>query len=344
MRVAIVNDMRLAVEALRKVVASVPGYEVAWVALDGSEAVDKCSVDVPDLILMDLIMPVMNGVEATRRIMEKSPCAILVVTATVSGNAALVFEAMGHGALDAVCTPELGPKGGLEGAAPLIEKMTTMSRLIHRQAMVEPVVDDSTTQAAHSSMVPLVVIGASTGGPKVMGEILRVLPRDLNAALILVQHVDEQFAPGMAEWLSTQGPLPVRLAAVGDRPRAGEVLMAARNDHLILDSQQALRYTEEPVSCAYRPSVDVLFQSAARWWPGRDLAILLTGMGRDGAQGLLALRHIGWNTIAQDEASCVLYGMPRAAAELRAAAEILPPPDIATAILRFAASRQGARS
>src|SRR3990172_7762730 len=129
MRIAIVNDVTLAVEALRRVVLSAR-YEIAWTAYDGAEAVRKCSADTPDLILMDLLMPVMDGVEATRLIMQNSPCAILVVTATVSGNASKVFDAMGHGALDAVNTPVLGVSGHLEGAAQLLTKITTIGKLL----------------------------------------------------------------------------------------------------------------------------------------------------------------------------------------------------------------------
>ncbi|MEW6365907.1 MAG: response regulator, partial [Acidobacteriota bacterium] len=129
MRIAIVNDMILAVEALRRVVTSRPDLSIAWVALDGQEAVDKCAADRPDIILMDLIMPVMNGVEATRRIMRDSPCAILVVTATVQGNISLVFEAMGCGALDAVQTPVLGPGGHISGGADLLARIGIVGQL-----------------------------------------------------------------------------------------------------------------------------------------------------------------------------------------------------------------------
>jgi two-component system response regulator WspF len=133
MKIAIVNDLLMASEALRRTVASCPEYSVAWIARDGEEAVRKCEKDRPDLILMDLIMPVMNGVEATRRIMQSSPCAILVVTATVEGNVALVFDAMGHGALDAVNTPVLGTDGSLHGSRELLTKIENIGRLIGRR-------------------------------------------------------------------------------------------------------------------------------------------------------------------------------------------------------------------
>jgi two-component system response regulator WspF len=130
MRIAIVNDMLLACEALRRVVLSVPEHQVAWTARDGAEAIERARADRPDLILMDLVMPRMNGVEATRRIMAESPCPILIVTATVGGPMNKVFEAMGHGALDAVNTPTLGPQGEVQGAAALLDKIATVGKLI----------------------------------------------------------------------------------------------------------------------------------------------------------------------------------------------------------------------
>jgi two-component system response regulator WspF len=130
MRIAIVNDMLLACEALRRVVLSVPEHQVAWTARDGAEAIERARADRPDLILMDLIMPRMNGAEATRRIMAESPCPILIVTATVGGRMNKVFEAMGHGALDAVNTPTLGPQGEVQGAAALLDKIATVGKLI----------------------------------------------------------------------------------------------------------------------------------------------------------------------------------------------------------------------
>src|SRR5438034_3793756 len=129
MRIAIVNDVRLAVEALRRVVSQIPSYEIAWVAYDGEEAAAKCAADVPDVILMDLVMPRMNGAEATRKIMRESPCAILVVTATVDGNTGMVFDAMGSGALDVVQTPILGPDGNVAGGNQLLAKIATIGKL-----------------------------------------------------------------------------------------------------------------------------------------------------------------------------------------------------------------------
>ena len=337
MRIAIVNDLMMAVEALRRVISAAPGHEVAWIALNGAEAVEKCRTDRPDLILMDLIMPVMDGVQATAEIMRHSPCPILVVTATVEGNAGKVFEAMGHGALDAVCTPNFAPGGTVDGGAELMKKINTIAILTRNTpAEKQPAVALAQPAPRPEGLPPLIAIGASTGGPRVLADLLTVLPARPGAAIVIVQHVDSQFASGLTHWLDSQCNMQVKLASEGMVIENDTVYVAGTNDHLVLGSDRCLHYTAEPRDYPYRPSVDEFFTSLARHWGRTGIAVLLTGMGRDGARGLLALRRAGWHTITQDEATCIVYGMPRAAAELDAAVEILSPDGIATALLKFA--------
>lgn len=328
MKIAIVNDMPLAAEALRRVVVSAGQHEVIWIAGNGIDAVELCVKQRPDLILMDLLMPVMGGVEATRRIMSTSPCAILIVTANVGANAARVFEAMGAGALDAVDAPGLGLDGKGAGAALLLNKIKALGHLI---------VDRSPRIAMPprtASRFALIAIGASAGGPAALGTLLHSLPANLGAAVVIIQHVDAQFAAGMAAWLSQQSNLPVRCAREGDQLQVNEVLLAGTNDHLVLKDPTRLGYTAEPKDYVYRPSVDVFFQSVCQHWPGRTIGVLLTGMGRDGADGLKLLRNKGFLTIAQDQQSSAVFGMPKAAAKLNAAVEILPLPQIAPRLVR----------
>jgi len=326
MRIGIVNDMAMAIEGMRRAVLSCGEHEVAWVARNGREAVEQCANDCPDLILMDLIMPVMDGVEATRQIMQASPCPILVVTASVNHNSAMVFEAMGAGALDAVNTPMLG-MGGESGGRDLLLRKIRMIGVLNRtsrSAAAAPPVRERPQAADPSTQGCLLTIGSSSGGPQALAEILARLPADFPAPVVLVQHVDEQFVAGLADWLDRQSALKVRLAREGDRPEAGTVLLAGSNNHLILKDDGRLAYTPEPLQTPYRPSVDVFWHSLVTGWQGDIVAVLLTGMGRDGAQGMLELRHKGACTIAQDEASSAVYGMPKAARELHAALEILP--------------------
>lgn len=333
MRIAAVNDMPLAMEVLRRVIASAPEHVLAWTAVDGREAVEKCRLDRPDLILMDLIMPVMDGVQATAIIMRETPCAILVVTSTVEGNAAMVFEAMGSGALDAVGTPVFGPGMTVTGGEELLKKISVIEKLLIKSPS-SPNRVATATRKEPGDIPRLVAIGSSTGGPKALAEVLSALPPVLDAALVIIQHVDVQFAQGLATWLDGQTQLHVELAREGARPTRNTVLIAGTNDHLVIGADLALHYTSTPRDYPYRPSVNAFFTSLERYWPQRGIAVLLTGMGRDGAEGMAVLRQAGWHTIAQNKETSVVYGMPAVAAELNAAIEILPIDRIASAIRR----------
>ena len=319
MRIGIVNDMRAACEALRRVVDSLPDHEIAWTANDGVEAIAMAKRDRPDLILMDLIMPHLDGVQATRQIMASAPCAILVVTATVSGNISLVYDAMGYGALDAVDTPMLGPAGEVSGAGALVEKIGVIAKLVgpagETRRRPRPPVGGPPPR--------LLVVGASTGGPKAIADLLLPLPQDWNVATVIVQHVDVAFSQGLAKWLGDRTGRAVRVAEHGQLPVAGDVLLAGTNDHLVLSKGRTLEYREEPRELFFRPSVDVFFASVADHWPQLGAAVLLTGMGKDGAKGLATLRGRGWHTIAQDEASSIVWSMPKAAIDAGAACEVL---------------------
>jgi len=334
MRIAIVNDMTMAVEALRRVIVREPGDRVAWIARDGAEAVTLCKQDTPDLILMDLMMPVMDGVEATRRIMSESPCPILIVTSAMEARSTKVFEALGSGALDAVQTPFLGETGEAAGASALKFKIQKLGSL---GAQDKGAVKDARNEPSLNSDASdyLIAIGASAGGPAALATVLSGLPRQFPGAIVIVQHVDAQFVPSMAEWLNATSAIPVRVARQGDKPQANTALIAGTNDHLQFMNRRSLGYTPEPRDCFYRPSIDVFFQSVVRHWKGKSAGVLLTGMGRDGAKGLKAMRDAGSFTIAQDATSSVVYGMPKAAAELDAAATILPLTEIAKGLITF---------
>ena len=178
-------------------------------------------------------------------------------------------------------------------------------------------------------------MGASTGGPQALAEVLSRLPTTLVASVVIIQHVDAAFAPGLGQWLSEQAGRRVQLAAEGHQPAVGEVLLSGSDDHLVLGEDRRLHYSVEPRESSYRPSVDVFFNSVAQNWPRPGVAVLLTGMLRDGAEGLLNLRRLGWRTIAQDESSSIVWGMPKAAVEIGAAEEVVSLPQIAKAIMRL---------
>ncbi|WP_186034818.1 chemotaxis response regulator protein-glutamate methylesterase [Burkholderia gladioli] len=339
MNIGIVNDLPLAVAALRRAVSHRPEHRVLWVAADGEQAVDFCVANPPDLVLMDLIMPRVDGVEATRQIMARSPCAILIVTASVDANKATIYEAMGAGALDAVDTPTLAQGMLADASQPLLAKIDQIGRLLATRGPVPA----QPAAAPATGLPPLVAIGASAGGPTALAALLKPLPEDFPAAIVIVQHVDAAFAIGMAEWLDGFTRLPVRVAKQGGAPQRGEVLLAATNDHLHLTARGQLGYTRHPEETPCRPSVDVFFHSVVEHWRGDALGVLLTGMGRDGALGLKAMRAKGFYTIAQDAATSAVYGMPKAAAAIDAASAILPLDQIAERVTlqlqRFARSR-----
>jgi two-component system response regulator WspF len=328
MRVAIVNDLPLTTEALRRIILSDPRHQIAWIAADGDEAVRLCQGDRPDVVLMDLVMPRVNGAEATRRIMQQSPCAILVVTAGVAMNYHLVCEALGHGAYDAVSTPVLAGRSPAEAGAELLGKLNVVDRINRRittMLVTAPAGSKPTVPSpAPASTPPLVALGTSTGGPLALAAILAALPVDFPGAILVVQHIGAEYAGCLVDWLKARTPLTVRAAKAGDVPQAGSVLIASSSDHMILTPERTLSYVREPGDYPYRPSVGVLFESLARNWSARGLAVLLTGIGRDGAQGLLTLHERGWTTIAQDQATSVVFGMPRAAIEMGAARHVLP--------------------
>ena len=347
MKIAIANDVAMAAEALRRVVASTAEHQVLWIARTGAEAVRMCADACPDLILMDLNMPEMDGVEATRLIMEQTPCAILVVTGRPQDNVNQVFRALGAGALDVTATPVLQGQPG--GDAELLAKIRTMDKLIRHSGGSQGMMPRSATgqgltveaNGAAAKVTSLLAIGASTGGPLAVSTLLAGWKPPRGCAIVVVQHIDQNFADNFARWLGEQLDMPVRTAEEGDELAAGTVLIAKSNDHLTLDPQHRLRYDANPKEYAYRPSVDVFFRCVAQHWKGEAIGVLLTGMGRDGAEGLLAMRRAGQTTIAQDQASSAVYGMPRAAAELEAAQMILPLTKIGSVLRSTLGSRSG---
>lgn len=350
-RVAIVNDLAMAREALRRVVLAIPGTAVAWTANDGLEALRRAKEDRPDLVLMDLIMPVMDGVECTRRIMAEAPCPIVVVTATVEGNASRVYEAIGAGALDAVETPRLGPTGA-QGDRALVEKVNSVRRMrtedmmAPRATAVPAPMPSPVARAAEAvaqeraGSAPVLAIGASTGGPQALATLIGSLPAPAPFSIVVVQHMDANFLPGMATWLGSQTERPVRLARAGDRPEAGTVLIAGEPRQMVLSAQGAIEYVEGDPGAIHRPSVNALFHSLAQCRSAPGFAVLLTGMGKDGAEGMLAMRSAGWHTVAQDQATSVVWGMPGAASQLGAAQQVLPLREIGPALVQAAAARR----
>jgi two-component system, chemotaxis family, response regulator WspF len=329
MRIGIVNDSPMAAEFLRRLIFTSEEHQIAWIARDGAEAVTLCQRDLPQLVLMDLLMPYMGGAEATRRIMRRTPCPILIVTESVEENTAKVFEALSAGAIDVIDVPPVLPVEK-SGRALLLK----IKRIEDQSSGREPLGDKAALEIANRA-VKLIVVGASAGGPAALVEVLSSLPDDFSPAMVIIQHIDEAFAPELVAWLKGQSKVPVRLAHEGDSVSSGSILVAGRGDHLVFKNSFELGYTADPVENPYRPSVDVFFESASRFFEGPMAGVLLTGMGRDGAQGLKKLRDAGHHTIAQDQTTCAVYGMPKAAAMIDAASEILPLQEIGPRLMEL---------
>ena len=331
MKVGILHHDPAAADGLRRVLSSTHEHEVVWSTGLGADAVTLAAERRVDLVVLALPPAGMSGAEATRRIMANAPCAILIVTPSVRANAGAVFDAMGHGALDAVDLPA----GGAHEwpTAPLLAKIETIARLIRDRngstGRGRRNAGDATLQRR------LLAIGASAGGPTAVATLLGGLPAELDCAVVVVQHVDERFAQGLAQWLSRSSARPVRVAEEGDGLSSDAVLIAGASEHLVLKTPGRLGYTAEPSDAPYRPSVDVFFRSVSLRWPGTAVGVLLTGMGRDGALGLKALRKRGHFTVAQDEATSAVYGMPKAAVALDAAVTVLPVERIAQRLVQL---------
>jgi two-component system, chemotaxis family, response regulator WspF len=323
MRVGLASPSDGIRQSLCRTLQSTAEHQLAWVAGDGLEAV-KCSIeDTPDLLLLDAELSAINVAEATRRIMSNAKCAILIVTSSADVHAGVVFEALGAGAVDLVMAPISGRNGVPDGTK-LLSKIRTVGRLIGT-GMHPP-------QGSRGEGKDLVAIGASAGGPAALATILKGIDPEFRAAIVIVQHLDQQFAPLMAEWLESACHFSVRVSQASEQPRPGVALLAGGDGHMVFASSGTLGYSREPRHTPYEPSLDVFFDSIVRHWTGRVVGVLLTGMGRDGALGLKALRNAGAWTIAQDRATSAVYGMPKRAAEVNAAAEILPLHRIAPAL------------
>ena len=330
------------VEAL----SAMPDFEVVGEAADGRQAIELCQSLRPDVMTLDMMMPVMSGLAATEFVMAYCPTPILIVSASTNrGELFKTYQALAAGAVD-VLEKDLGQGGdgawesSLASALRIVARVRVITHLKGRQAP-EPAPAGVAAVPA-SAALRAVAIGASTGGPGAVLALLKGLPKGFPLPILLVVHLTPAFGGAFAEWLDGESPLPVAYAKDGEpmpQPGKGCVRMAPPASHLSLRDGR-LRLDQGPERHSCRPSVDVLFESVAAELGAAAVGCLLTGMGRDGAAGLLAMRRAGALTLAQDEASCVVYGMPREAVQLGAAARVLPLDRMAPALA--AALRAGA--
>jgi two-component system chemotaxis response regulator CheB len=347
LRALVVEDSLTIRKRIVEALSADPEIEVVGEAADGREGIEQCQRLRPDVVTMDMMLPVMTGLAATEYIMAFCPTPILIVSASTNrGELFRTYEALAAGAVDVLDKPLGDQEEGewekrLTSAVKIVShvKVITHPRL-RLGAMGQPRAPRAgPLPAAHPETGRhLVAMGASTGGPGAMIEILKSLPADFPAPILLVIHLSTLFAGAFAEWLDGLSPLRVRYAQDGERlPEWGEsgVIMAPADRHLAVVAGR-LALTSGPPRHSCRPSVDVLFESVARELGARTIGCLLTGMGKDGAAGLLALRRAGARTVAQDEATSTVYGMPREAALIGAAEQVLPLDRIGAALVELA--------
>ena len=335
-RVLVAEDSAVTREYLVYLLGRDPGLEVAGAARDGQEALDEAKRLRPDVILMDVHMPRMNGYEATRRIMEEAPVPIVMVSASLSmDETAMTFQALQAGALTvAEKPPGLDHPDHAAVARRLVETVKSMAevKVVRRWPRRERPALPPRPARPSSRKVQLIAIGASTGGPAALSEILRGLPGDLGVPVLVVQHIAAGFVPGLTEWLEKQTPLTVKLAEAEETARPGVVYVAPDGWQMGVTKDFRIRLTKAPSLNGFCPSVDYLFRSVAEFHGHSAIGVLLTGMGRDGAEGLLHLRQAGGVSIVQDEESSVVFGMPGEAVRIGAAEFVLAPEEIAGAI------------
>lgn len=324
-RILIADDSLTTRLVLKDLVGHDTDIAVIGEASDGREAVEKTLRLRPDLVIMDIMMPGMDGLAATMEIMGRCPTPILILSADADEDSDNAFQAIQFGALDVMAKPVGAVTESFDAiAANLLEKIKFLGRIpvMHhfgRQRRSQP----TAPLPAPKSHRHIVAIGASTGGPRAVAHLLSHLSPATNARILVVQHIAKGFADNFAQWLDKESPLTVRLASHGDRMRGGLALVAPNNCHMEVRGERIVLSDAPPVNSC-RPSVDALFLSLARHHPTECIAVLLTGMGRDGTAGMLALRKGGGYNIVQDEASSIVFGMPRSAIEARAAHQVLP--------------------
>jgi two-component system chemotaxis response regulator CheB len=351
-RVLVVEDSSTMRHHLRESLAADPELQVVGEALDGGQAVEMVGRLRPDVVTMDMMLPTMSGLVATEHIMAEFPTPILVVSSADRQELFSTYNALAAGAVDVLEKPrgddsDAGWGRRLCSAVRMVARIRVIThpraRLDGRKR-AEPTAGPPVPVPAEAGL-SVVAVGASTGGPGAVTDLLRALPVDFRTPVLCVQHIaaSEPFAVAFSDWLAGQTGRNVSYAADGVplRTMAGRVLLAPPDRHMLI-ADGVIRLNQAPPRHSCRPSVDVLFESVAAEYGPSAAGCLLTGMGRDGADGLLRMRARGAVTFAQDEASCVVYGMPREAAQLGAATYVLPPARIAARLSELA-PRVGAR-
>lgn len=347
-RVFLVDDSPLALLLLKRMLATSPEIEIVGTARDGKEALSQFEKTRPKVICTDYQMPVMNGLELVKETLAVYPRPILVISSLISArDHAEALPLLAAGAVDVFPKPT-ATSPFEQTARDLVRKIKILagvyvvSRRKPTDWDVKPSVEAGATKIA--SVLPsarplkIVAIGASTGGPQVLQTILSALPAQFPCPILCVQHISTGFLEGLVKWLDDHSRLRVKIAQNGEIAQNGTVYFPPENRHLEINEQGQIKASDQPSVDGHKPSVTVTFESVAKNYRRYGMAILLTGMGSDGAGGLHEVHQVGGLTVAQNEESCIVFGMPRQAIERGAAQVILPPAEIAQYLIQAAKS------
>ena len=350
-RVLVVDDSALMRKMVGDLLSEDPDILVLGHARDGREALEKMAVLNPDVVTLDIEMPVMDGVQTLTEIMATKPIPVVMLSSLTQKGAEITMKCLQLGAVDFIQKPSGSisldlPKVGAE----LREKVKLAYK--SRESLLRPRLTPRAAPSVHaeppmvtsrhgsSKHIDLVLIGSSTGGPRALHTLIPCLPGNLGVPVVVVQHLPPVFTQMMALKLNEESDLTVREAVAGDKLQVGTVLVAPGGKHLRFDRSGVAVLSDEPPVHGVRPAIDVTMSSLIPLYGSHLMAVLLTGMGKDGALGLKTLRDLGGETIAEDESTCVVYGMPKAAVEMGGACQVLPLPEIADAVTQAVWSKR----
>ncbi len=347
-RVLVVDDSALVRQTLSEVLSTDPAIEVIGTAADPFVAAEKISEQVPDVITLDIEMPRMDGLTFLQKIMAQHPIPVIICSSLAEQGAQSTLKALEYGAVDIIAKPRMGSKQFIEDSRILLCQSVkaaagarlrpfTPGRRVEPKLTADAVLPRA-TRAMIETTEKVVVIGASTGGTEALRELLEALPAD-TPGIMIVQHMPEMFTRAFANRLDGLCSITVKEAQNNDTVLRGRALIAPGNHHMLLKRSGARYYVEikdGPLVCRHRPSVDVLFRSAARYAGPNAVAVIMTGMGDDGANGMLEMKQAGAVTVAQDEATCVVFGMPHEAIKRGAVDKVMPLQAIARAVMTYA--------
>ncbi|EKU99006.1 chemotaxis response regulator containing a CheY-like receiver domain and a methylesterase domain [Leptolyngbya sp. PCC 7375] len=344
-RVLVVEDSPVALAILKKILSSSPDIEIVGTARTGLEGLHLIPDTRPDVICTDFFMPHMNGLEFTSQVMLRYPLPILVVSASVQEeeDTHRIFQLLEAGAVDILPKPKAGlDSDNIRLKQALIDKIKILSgvkvfkkkqqKSKPNQALIRH--NQIASSIKLSSRPKILAVGSSTGGPLALQQILTSLPTDFPLPIVCVQHISLGFLQGLIDWLDESCHLSIQIAPAGERPKPGNIYFPPERQHLEIDHQGRFIHSKSPLVNGHCPSVTTLFKSIAQFYGRRAIGILLTGMGCDGADGMKAITDAGGLTIAQDEATSIVFGMPKEAIALGAAQQVLPIQAIGPTVLR----------